>query len=94
MHARVVLAAAVVFAIAMAALEHGGWWWVWLGVGVLFLMGVRLPITGSPGVPRVNRYIIRQNRIVMRENRKNARRRQRINRQKSKQNKRNPRFRA
>lgn len=92
--ARAVLAAAVVFALAMGALQHGGWWWAWLGVGVLFLKGVRLPFMGPPRVPRANRYIIRQNRIAIRENRKNARRQRRKNRQKAKQNKRNPRFRA
>jgi len=92
--ARPVLAAAVLFALAMGALQHGGWWWASLGVGVLLLKGARLPFPGPSRVPRVNRYIIRQNRIAMRENRKNARRRRRINRQKAKQNKRNPRFRA
>jgi hypothetical protein len=40
---RTVLAAAVIFALAMGALEHGGWWWAWLFLAVWALTGFRLP---------------------------------------------------
>lgn len=76
--ARTVLAVAVVFALAMGALEHGGWWWAWLAGIVLVLFGgrVRLPVLG--GGVRLNpttRFILRENRRTRRHNRQLARQR-------------------
>ena len=78
--ARVVLAAAVVSAIAMEALETGGWWWAWLaGIAVLILGGgVRLPLLGGVRLDRASRHIIRENRRVRRDNRQLARQRRRV----------------
>lgn len=55
------LVAAVVFALAMGALEHGGWWWLWLGVAVLGMRGVRLPGLGGVKLSPAARYVIREN---------------------------------
>lgn len=73
------LAAAVVFAIAMAALEHGGWWWAWLaGVGLLLFGGrVRLPLLGGIRLDAATRYVLRENRVTRRNNRRIARQRRR-----------------
>lgn len=81
-HGRAVLSAAVVFAIAMGALESGGWWWVWLAAAtaVVLARGVRLPLIGVRLNP-ASRYILRENRKTRRYNRELARRRRHINRQ-------------
>src|SRR5262249_46684583 len=91
MHTRV-LVAAVLFAVAMGALEHGGGWGFWLAVGWGLLTGARLPIIGPLKLSPANRHIIRQNHITRRWNRKNMRRMRRENRQKLRHNKRNPGF--
>jgi hypothetical protein len=77
-NARAVLAAAVVFAIAMGTLEHGGWWWAWLVGSVLVLFGgrVRLPLLGVRLDP-ATRFIVRENRKTRRDNRAIARQRRR-----------------
>ena len=78
MRAPTVLIAAVVFALAMGALEHGGWWWVWLGVAAwgLFLR-FRFPVIWSVRRSTTRRYF----RHVRRENRKELRARRRLARQ-------------
>lgn len=75
---RAVLGAAVVFAIAMDALESGGWWWAWLtGITVMVLgRGVRLPLLGVKLNP-TNAYIMRENRKTRRHTRHLARQRRR-----------------
>jgi hypothetical protein len=67
-HSRVVLLGAVVFALAMGALEHGGWWWAWLAASAMVLLrrGVHLPRIGVRFHRRARRYIIRENRRVRR----------------------------
>jgi hypothetical protein len=62
--ARSVLTAAVVFAIAMGALQDGGWWWLWFGVAWLVVIGPRLPLFGRVKISAANRYIMRENRVV------------------------------
>ena len=77
--ARIVLTAAVVFALAMGVLEHGGWWWAWL-VGIVLLTarrGVRLPVLGSMRLSATNRFILRENRRTRRHTRQLARQRRR-----------------
>ncbi|MGH8919951.1 MAG: hypothetical protein ACRD0H_16740, partial [Actinomycetes bacterium] len=69
------LTAAVVFALAMGALEHSGWWWVWL-VGIVLLAarrGVRLPVLGGVRLSAANRAIFRENRRTRRHTRQLAR---------------------
>jgi len=79
--ARAVLTAALVFAIAMGALERGGWWWAWLtAASVVLVRGIRLPLTGVKLNP-TSSYILRENRKTRRHNRELARRRRRIQRQ-------------
>jgi hypothetical protein len=88
-NAQTVLTAAVVFALAMGALEHGGWWWLWFGAAAwLVIIGSRLPLFGRVKISAANRYILRENRKVRRENRANARRRRRLNREKLRNSKR------
>lgn len=74
--ARMVLATAVVFSVAMGALSSGGWWWAWLAGIVLFgvarrrwRLGVRLSAT--------NRFIRRENRRSRRHAHQLARERRR-----------------
>lgn len=67
--------AAVVFAIAMGALEHGGWWWAWLAGITLVLFGVRLPVLGGVRLSAANRAIFRENRRTRRHTRQLARQR-------------------
>jgi hypothetical protein len=73
-----VLTAAVVFAIAMGALEDGGWWWAWLaGVGLVAARrGVRVPLLGVR-LSAANRYILRENRRTRKNTRHLARQRRR-----------------
>lgn len=74
---RGVLFSAVVFALAMGALECGGWWWAWLAGAILvgvrgggrLLGGVRL----DPAIG----YVLRENRRTRRHNRRIARQRRR-----------------
>ncbi|MGH3806765.1 MAG: hypothetical protein ACRDRU_09050 [Pseudonocardiaceae bacterium] len=71
------LTAAVVFAIAMGALESGGWWWAWLtGITLVLTKGVRLPLLGVKLNP-TNAYIMRENRKTRRHNRHLAQQRRR-----------------
>lgn len=84
-NARVVFIAAVVFALAMGALERGGWWWAWLvGIALLtFGRGVRLPLIGGIRLDAATRYVLRENRRTRRYNRHLARQhRRRIRNQK------------
>jgi hypothetical protein len=76
------LTAAVVFAIAMGALQDGGWWWAWLSASaaVTLARGVRLPLIGVKLSP-TNAYVLRENRKTRRHNHELARRRRRIQRQ-------------
>jgi hypothetical protein len=75
---RDVLVTAVIFALAMSALEHGGWWWVWLGVALWgTLLRFRLPV-----IRPVKRSTTRRHhRHVRWENRKQRRARRRLARQ-------------
>jgi hypothetical protein len=78
-NARAVLIAAVVFAITMGTLEHGGWWWAWL-VGIVLLAArrsVRLPVLGGVRLSTANRFIVRENRKTRRHTRQLARQRRR-----------------
>lgn len=79
MRAPTVLGAAVVFAVAMAALESGGWWWAWLaGIAVIVLgRGIRLPLIGGIKLDAATRYVLRENRVTRRHNRHVARQRRR-----------------
>ncbi|MGH3804150.1 MAG: hypothetical protein ACRDTD_29255 [Pseudonocardiaceae bacterium] len=88
--ARSVLTAAVIFAISMGALEHGGWWWEWLaGIALVAARkGVRVPLLGGVRLSAANRYIMRENRKIRRDTRKNARRLRRLNREKLRNSKR------
>jgi hypothetical protein len=87
-NAQTVLIAAVVFAIAMGALQDGGWWWLWFGVAWLVVIGPRLPLFGRVQISAANRYIMRENRKVRRDTRKAARRLRRLNREKLRNSKR------
>ncbi len=80
--ARSVLTASLVFAMAMGALERGGWWWAWLSASAVVTLarGVRLPLIGVKLSP-TNAYMLRENRKTRRHNRELARRRRRIQRQ-------------
>lgn len=71
-----VLGAAVVFALAMGALEHGGWWWAWLtGItAVVLARGVRLRLRGVKK-DAATRFILRENRRTRRDTRRLARQR-------------------
>ncbi len=75
---RAVLTGAVVFAIAMGALESGGWWWAWLAGIVLLMFGgrVRLQLVGVR-LSAANRFILRENRKTRRHTRAMARQRRR-----------------
>lgn len=88
MRARTVLTGAVLFALAMATLTYGDWWWAWLVGGMVVLASGRMRFLGTTG----NRHIIRQNHKTRRANRKIMRQRERTNRQKSRNSKRMPRF--
>jgi hypothetical protein len=74
-----VLGAAVVFAIAMEALESGGWWWVWLaGIAAVVLgRGVGLRLLGGVKLGAATRFIRRENRRTRRYTRRLARQRRR-----------------
>lgn len=71
---RAVLVGAVVFALAMGALEHGGWWWAWFTASTVILLrkSVHLPPLGVK-LHRARRYIIHENRNTRRHNRELAR---------------------
>lgn len=76
--ARTVLTAAVVFALAMGALERGGWWWVWLGVTLWgLLLRYRFPLIRSMRRSVTHRYF----RHIRRGDRKNRRAQRRLARQ-------------
>lgn len=77
--ARSVLTAAVVFAIAMGALESGGWWWAWLaGIALAAARkGVRVPLWGGVRLSATNRFILRENRKTRRHTRQLAQQRRR-----------------
>lgn len=79
---RAVLIGAVIFAIAMSALESGGWWWAWLCAIAAAVLGrgVHLPLIGVKLSP-ASRYILRENRKTRRHDRELARRRRRTQRQ-------------
>lgn len=74
---RGVLCSAVVFALAMGALECGGWWWAWLAGAVLVgvLGGGRL--WGGVRLDPAIRYVLRENRRTRRHNQRIARQRRR-----------------
>jgi hypothetical protein len=73
-----VLGTAVVFALAMGALERGGWWWAWLAVIAVFLFGgVRFPLLGRIRLDPATRFILRENRRTRRHNERIARQRRR-----------------
>jgi hypothetical protein len=84
-HSRTVLTAAVVFAIAMSALESGGWWWAWLAATVLIACkSIRLPWTSYVKLAQAARYTVLINRTTRRYNREcreQAQRQRRIQRQ-------------
>lgn len=80
MNTRTVLLAAVVFAIAMGALEHGGWWWLWLGIAVVGMKGIRVPGLGGVKLSASARYILRENRRVRSHTRAVARAQRRARR--------------
>jgi hypothetical protein len=75
--ARVVLGAAVAFAIAMGALQRGGWWWAWLAGAVV--LGVRGGgrLLGGVRLDPATRYVLRENRRTRRHNQRIARQRRR-----------------
>lgn len=79
---RLVLGGAVVFAVAIGALESGGWWWAWLAAAtaVVIARGVRLPFIGVRLNP-TSRYILAENRRTRRNNRELTRRKRRAHRQ-------------
>lgn len=80
---RLVLLLAVVFAFAMGALEHGGWWWLWFAVAAwLVVIGPSVPLRGRVKLSPAARYIVRENRRIRRENRAIARERRRRDREK------------
>jgi hypothetical protein len=74
------LTAVAVFALAMGAREHGGWWWAWLAVAVgVLLLCSRLPlilIWVIRGLA-IHRYF----RHIRHDDRKNRRARRRLVRQ-------------
>lgn len=75
---RVLLFAAVVFALAMGALEHGGWRWAWLVAGVwVLVLRFRLPLIRVVRRPAIHRYF----RHMWREDRKARRWQRRVMRQ-------------
>lgn len=78
--ARTALTGAVVFAMAMTALEDGGWWWVVLAATVWAITGLRLPLLGRLTLSRSHRYVIAENRRVLRNNRRLARERRKARR--------------
>ena len=81
-HSRAVLLGAVVFALAMGALEHGGWWWAWFTAAAVILLrkSVHLRPIGVK-LHRARRYIIRENHRVHRHHRELARRQRHRRRQ-------------
>lgn len=88
---KAVLVAAVVFAVAMGALERGGWWWAWFAGVALLVVGrgtIRVPLVGGVRLSPATRYIMRENRKTRRENRAIARRRRRLRREKLRNSKR------
>lgn len=84
---RIVLLA-VVFATAMGALEHGGWWWAWFAVVWLVVIGPSVPLLGRVKLSLAARYIVRENRKIRRENRAIARERRWRDREKLRNSKR------
>jgi hypothetical protein len=75
--ARVVLGAAVVFALAMGALEHGGWWWAWLVGAVVVVARGGGRVLGGVRLDPATRFILRENRRTRRDNHAIARQRRR-----------------
>jgi hypothetical protein len=75
---RLVLGAAVVFAIAMGALQSGGWWWAWFTASAVVLLrrGIYLPVLGVRLDP-ATRYVLRENRRTRRHNQRIAQQRRR-----------------
>lgn len=81
-HRRAVLIGAVVFALAMGALESGGWWWAWLAAIVVVACKAYRPLwIGCVKLTHAACYIVRENRKTRRYNRELARRHPRIQRQ-------------
>jgi|SRR6266566_4415788 hypothetical protein len=87
---RTVITAAMVFAVAMGALQNGGWWWAWLAGAVLMGMrrGVGFPLSGGGRVSAANRFITADNRRIGRDLRRQARQKRRANREKLRNSKR------
>jgi hypothetical protein len=82
-HGRAVLFGALVFAIAMGALERGGWWWAaWFTALVVVLLrrGIHLPPLRVKLNP-ATAYILRENRKARRHNRELTRRQRHRQRQ-------------
>jgi hypothetical protein len=75
--ARAALLGALLFAIAMTALEEGGWWWAALVVATSWITGIRLPLLSRLRLPSSHRYIISENRKTRQNNRRVARERRR-----------------
>jgi hypothetical protein len=74
---RVVLGAAVVFALAMGALERGGWWWASLAGAVLVGVCGGGRLLGGVRLDPATRYVLRENRRTRRDNHAIARQRRR-----------------
>ena len=70
---RVVLFGAVVFALAMGAVERGSWWWAWLAASAVMLLR-HLPLLRNVKLNPTTAYVLRENRKTRRHNRKLARR--------------------
>jgi len=75
-----VLFAAVVFSIAMSALEHGGWWWLWLAAAIVGMKGTRVLGLGGVRLSPSARYVLRENRRVRSHTRATARAQRRARR--------------
>jgi hypothetical protein len=75
--ARAAMLGALLFAIAMTALEQGGWWWAVFIVATSWITGIRLPLLSRFRLPSTHRYIISENRKTRRNNRRITRERRR-----------------
>lgn len=73
--ARAAMLGALLFAIAMTALEQGGWWWAMLIVATSWLTGIRLPLLIRFRLPSSHRYVISENRKTRQNNRRIVRER-------------------
>jgi hypothetical protein len=80
-YSRAVLTSAVVFALAMGALESGGWWWAWLAATVVVACKAYRPLwIGWVKLTRAACYIVRETHKTRRYNRELARHHPRIQR--------------